>query len=319
MSKKVHWGPVINSEEDDDFDFPMPKERAKFIAPGRNDACWCNSGRKYKACHLRFDDRLKAYADKGFSVPDHEVIKTPEMIEGMKKSAEINMACLDYVGEHIKAGITTQQIDDWVSEITLKMGGHCATLGYEGYPKSVCTSINNVVCHGIPSEDVVLKDGDIVNVDCTTYYEGYYADSSRMYMIGQVSDKAKKLVEDVKKSVEIGLENIKPWAPLGDMCDKINSFLKEQGYGLVEEIGGHGIGRDFHEDPFVCYIEKPGQGMLMAPGLCFTIEPMVNCGTHEFYVDEDDDWTVYTADDELSAQWEVQVVVTEDGYELICW
>lgn len=286
---------------------------------GRNDPCWCNSGRKYKVCHAAFDDKLIAFADKGFMIPDHDILKSKEQIEGIKESAKINMAVLDYVGEHIKAGISTQEIDNWVSEITKSMGGHCAPLGYDGYPKSVCTSINNIVCHGIPSEDEIIKDGDIINVDVSTYYNGYYSDSSRMYMIGNVSDKAKKLVEDVKRCVEIGLENAKPWTTLGDMAHAINTYATECGYEIVREIGGHGIGVEFHEEPFVSYVTKPGQEMLMVPGMCFTIEPMVNAGKHNIYIDEDNGWTVYTEDDSLSAQWEVQIVITEDGYEMLCW
>lgn len=286
---------------------------------GRNDACWCGSGRKYKTCHSAFDDKLVIYEEKGFFIPDHDIIKTPADIEGMKKSAAINMAVLDYVGEHIKAGVSTQEIDDWVSRITKEMGGHCAPLGYEGYPKSVCTSVNDVVCHGIPSEDEILKDGDIINVDVSTYYEGYYSDSSRMFMIGEVSKDAKELVENVKKCVEIGLENVKPWTTLGDMASKINEFARSCGYEIVVEIGGHGIGLEFHEEPFVSYVTKAGEEMLMVPGMCFTIEPMVNAGKHDIYIDDDNGWTVYTEDGSLSAQWEVQIVVTDQGYEMICW
>lgn len=286
---------------------------------GRNDPCWCKSGKKYKACHAGFDEKLQRYADMGYMIPDTDIIKIPKDIEGIRRSAKINMAVLDYVGEHIKAGISTQEIDDWVSKITLEMGGHCAPLGYQGYPKSVCTSVNNIVCHGIPDENEILKEGDIINVDVSTYFEGYYSDSSRMYMIGEVSAEARKLVEDVKKCVEIGLENVKPWTTLGDMGNAINQFAMSNGYQIVREIGGHGIGLDFHEDPFVSYVSKPGQEMLMVPGMCFTIEPMVNMGTNEIYIDDDNGWTVYTADDKLSAQWEVQIVVTEDGYEMLTW
>ncbi len=287
--------------------------------PGRNEPCWCGCGRKYKACHSAFDDKMLTFGDKGILLPDHDIIKTPEQIEGMKKSAAINMAALDYVAEHIKAGISTQDIDDWVSKVTLDMGGHCAPLGYEGFPKSVCTSINDVVCHGIPSKDEILKDGDIINVDVSTYYEGYYSDSSRMFLIGEVSAEAKKLVDDVKRCVEIGLENVKPWTTLGDMGSKINEFAMSCGYEIVREIGGHGIGLEFHEDPYVSYVTKAGEEMLMVPGMCFTIEPMVNMGKHDIYIDDDNGWTVYTEDGTLSAQWEVQIVVTEDGYEMICW
>lgn len=286
---------------------------------GRNDPCWCGSGRKYKVCHAAFDDKLIQLSDAGHMIPDHDIIKTPEQVEGMKRSAAVNMAVLDYVAEKIGPGVSTQQIDDWVAEKTKELGGICAPLGYEGYPKSVCTSINDVVCHGIPSDEEILKDGDIINVDVSTVFEGYFSDSSRMFMIGNVSDKARKLVEDVKKCVEIGLEYTKPWTCLGDLGNAINTYAQSCGYSVVREIGGHGIGLEFHEDPWVSYVSKPGQEMVLAPGMCFTIEPMVNCGKSDITVDKENGWTVRTKDGELSAQWEVQVLVTETGYELISW
>ena len=159
--------------------------------PGRNDACWCGSGKKYKKCHIGFDEKIEEIEAKGHIVPDHDIIKTPEQIEKIKESAKINIAVLDYVAEHIKAGISTAQIDQWVYDITTKMGGVPAPLNYEGFPMSVCTSINDEVCHGIPSPDIILKDGDIVNVDCSTNLNGYYSDSSRMFCIGEVSEDKK--------------------------------------------------------------------------------------------------------------------------------
>ena len=286
---------------------------------GRNSHCWCGSGLKYKNCHEEFDHRIDDLRRRGYKVPGHEIIKTPAQIAGCKAAAVINMACLDYVGEHIGAGVNTQEIDDWVSRITREMGGIPATLGYEGYPKSVCTSVNSQVCHGIPSEDDVLEDGDIVNVDCTTILNGYYADSSRMFMIGDVAPEAKKLVEDVHEAVNVGLAAVKPWKTLGDMGAAVNAFCKSKGYSVVREIGGHGVGLDFHEEPWVSYVTQPNTEMVMAPGLMFTIEPMVNMGKADIFIDAENDWTVYTDDDSLSAQWEVQIVVTETGYELISW
>ena len=286
---------------------------------GRNDLCWCGSGKKYKSCHLAFDEKIERFRDKGHIVPEHDIIKSIEDIEGIKASAKINIACLDYVAEHIRAGISTQDIDDWVSKITAEMGGIPATLGYEGYPKSCCTSVNDEVCHGIPSKDVILQDGDIINVDCSTILNGYFSDSSRMFIIGETTPEKKKLVEDVKKAVEIGLEQVKPWKFLGDMGSAINEFCKSQGYEVVVEIGGHGCGLQFHEEPWVSFVSKPGTEMLMVPGMCFTIEPMVNLGKHDIYEDADNGWTIYTEDGSPSAQWEVQLVVTEDGYEILTY
>lgn len=284
---------------------------------GRNDPCWCGSGRKYKNCHCDFDSRIDAFRRQGAVVPGHELIKNREQIDGMRESGRINIAVLDYVAEHIRAGITTAQIDLWVYEQTVRRGGIPAPLGYEGFPRSVCTSINEEVCHGIPSEDVVLEDGDIINVDVSTIYNGYFSDSSRMFCIGEVSPEKRRLVDITKKSLEVGLSQVKPWGFLGDMGQAIHDFARENGYTVVKEIGGHGVGLEFHEEPWVSYVSRRGTEMLMVPGMCFTIEPMINMGGDGIYVDDDNGWTIYTEDGLPSAQWEIQVLVTEDGYEIL--
>lgn len=286
---------------------------------GRNDMCWCGSGKKYKSCHMAMDEKIRMLQEKGHIVPNHSMLKTPEQIEKIKESAKINIAVLDYVAEKIHAGMTTQEIDDLVSKKTAEMGGIPAPLGFEGFPKSVCTSINEQVCHGIPSEKDVLKDGDIINVDVSTIYHGYYSDSSRMFCIGNVSPEKKKLVDVVKECVYLGLEEVKPWGFLGDIAQVINDHAKANGYSVVREIGGHGVGLEFHEDPWVSYTTTRGTEMLLVPGMMFTIEPMVNMGTAEIYVDNKNDWTIYTADGKPSAQWEIQVLVTETGYEIIAY
>ena len=240
-------------------------------------------------------------------------------LKKIKESARINIAVLDYVAEHIKAGISTAEIDKWVYDITTKMGGVPAPPNFEGFPKSVCTSINNEVCHGIPSEDVIIKDGDIINVDVSTNLNGYFSDSSRMFCIGNVSEENRKLVEETKNAVYEGLKQVKPWGFLGDMGQAVNDYVKSKGYSVVREVGGHGIGLEFHEDPWVSYISKKGTEMLMVPGMIFTIEPMVNAGKPDIFVDEDNGWTIYTEDNSMSAQWEIQVLVTEDGYEIIAY
>ena len=287
--------------------------------PGRNDPCWCGSGKKYKKCHIDFDEKIEEFEVAGHIVPSHEILKNAEQIEKIKESARINIAVLDYVAEHIKAGISTAEIDKWVYDITTKMGGVPAPLNFEGFPKSVCTSINNEVCHGIPSEDVIIKDGDIINVDVSTNLNGYFSDSSRMFYIGNVSEENRKLVEETKNAVYEGLKQVKPWGFLGDMGQAVNDYVKSKGYSVVREVGGHGIGLEFHEDPWVSYISKKGTEMLMVPGMIFTIEPMVNAGKPDIFVDEDNGWTIYTEDDSMSAQWEIQVLVTEDGYEIIAY
>lgn len=287
--------------------------------PGRNDPCWCGSGKKYKKCHIDFDEKIEEFEGAGHIVPSHEILKNAEQIEKIKESAKINIAVLDYVAEHIKAGISTAEIDKWVYDITTKMGGVPAPLNFEGFPKSVCTSINNEVCHGIPSEDVIIKDGDIINVDVSTNLDGYFSDSSRMFCIGNVSEENRKLVEETKNAVYEGLKQVKPWGFLGDMGQAVNDYVKSKGYSVVREVGGHGIGLEFHEDPWVSYISKKGTEMLMVPGMIFTIEPMVNAGKPDIFVDEDNGWTIYTEDNSMSAQWEIQVLVTEDGYEIIAY
>ena len=287
--------------------------------PGRNDLCWCGSGKKYKKCHIGFDDRIEEIELQGHIVPDHSIIKNAEQIEKIKESAKINIAVLDYVAEHIKAGISTAEIDRWVYDITTKMGGIPAPLNYQGFPKSVCTSINDEVCHGIQSEDIILKDGDIINVDCSTELNGYFSDSSRMFCIGEVSEDKRRLVEAAKQALDEGLKQVKPWGFLGDMGQAVNDFIKSKGYSVVREVGGHGIGLEFHEEPWVSYVSKKNTEMLMVPGFIFTIEPMINMGSPEIFTDEDNGWTIYTEDGSPSAQWEIQVLVTEDGYEIISY
>lgn len=286
---------------------------------GRNDVCWCGSGKKYKFCHAAFDQKLEHFMHQGDEVPDHSMIKLPHQIEKIRESAKINIEVLDYVADHIQAGISTAEIDRWVYDITTRHGAVPAPLNYEGFPKSVCTSINEEVCHGIPSEDIIIKDGDIINVDASTILDGYYSDSSRMFCIGEVSPEKKRLVEVAKESLQVGLSHVKPWGYLGDMGQAIHDFARENGYSVVREIGGHGVGIEFHEEPWVSYVSHAGTEMVMAPGLMFTIEPMINMGKADIYTDEENGWTVRTKDGKPSAQWEIQILITEDGYEILSY
>jgi methionyl aminopeptidase len=287
--------------------------------PGRNDECWCGSGKKYKKCHMRQDQRLDELASRGEEVLPRSLIKTPADIAGIKVSAEVNIGVLDYVGQRIAAGVTTEQIDDWIHDYTVAHGAVPADLGYEGYPKSVCTSINDVVCHGIPSPKIALAEGDIVNVDCSTIKDGYFSDSSRMYCVGEVSAERKRLVDVTKECVEVGLKAVKPWGHLGDVAHAVQTHAEQAGFNVVRDFGGHGIGHEFHEDPFVGYVGEAGTGYVLMPGMCFTIEPMINAGKPDIYIDRGDGWVVRTKDGTDSAQWEIQVVVTDDGYELLSW
>ncbi|MDR5587895.1 type I methionyl aminopeptidase [Clostridium aquiflavi] len=283
----------------------------------RNAKCWCGSGLKYKRCHLEFDEKLESLRLKGEIVPPREVIKSSEDIEGIRKSSEVNNGVLDLVASKIKAGMSTLDIDKLVYDYTVEHGAIPAPLNFEGFPKSVCTSINNEVCHGIPDEKIILKDGDIVNVDVSTILNGYYSDASRMFMIGEVSEDAKKLVEVAKECMEAGIKAIKPWGHLGDIGAACQEVAHKNGYTIVRALGGHGVGNQFHEEPFVPHIGKKGTDMVLVPGMVLTVEPMVNAGGYDVYVDAENEWTIYTEDDSLSAQWEHTVLITETGVEIL--
>ena len=255
------------------------------------DLCWCGSGKAYADCHSEIDAKIELYRKAGHEVPDREMIKTPEQIAGIREACKINTAVLDEVEKNIKTGMTTEEINTIVHEYTVSHGAIPAPLNFCGFPKSVCTSINDQVCHGIPSAQDVLKSGDIVNVDVSTIYNGYYADASRMFMIGNV----------------------------GDIGAAVSGFAHKHGYSVVTEFGGHGVGIDFHEEPFICHVGKRKTGMLLVPGMIFTIEPMINTGKREVYVDAGNDWTVYTQDGGMSAQWEYTVLITETGNEVLTY
>lgn len=285
----------------------------------RNDPCWCGSGKKYKFCHYNIDVRILEIRGNGHMVPKRKLLKNDQQLAGIRESGKLNTALLDYITDFIKPGITTNEINRLIHEKTIKQGGIPAPLGFEGYPKSVCVSINNEVCHGIPSDQRILTEGDILNIDVSTLYKGYYSDSSRMFCVGEVRDQRRDLVETARNAIEVGLSCVKPWGFLGDMGQAINDYVRSKGYSVVEEIGGHGIGLEFHEEPFVSYVTKRGTEMLLVPGMVFTIEPMINMGTMEVVIDEDNGWTVYTADGKDSAQWEVTVSITENGYEILAY
>lgn len=287
------------------------------MALDRNAKCWCGSELKYKKCHLEFDEKIESYRRKGHIVPPRNIIKSSKDIEAIKASAKINDGVLDLVASKIKAGMSTADIDKLVYDYTVEQGGIPAPLNFEGFPKSVCTSINHEVCHGIPDENVILKDGDIVNVDVSTILNGYYSDASRMFMIGNVNEEAKKLVEVARECMIKGIEAIKPWGFLGDIGAACQEHAHKNGYTIVRALGGHGIGNEFHEDPFVPHIGERGTGMLLVPGMVLTVEPMVNAGVFDVFVDEENEWTIYTADGKLSAQWEHTVLITETGVEIL--
>ena len=262
-------------------------------------------------------EKVEWYRAQGHQVPQWKYVKTPEQIAGIREAGRVNSLVLDYVSERIKEGVSTQEIDDWVSEVTLANGGICAPYHYEGYPKHVCVSINDVVCHGIPSPKKILKYGDIVNVDCTTIVNGYYGDASRMFIIGETKPEYERLVKVAKECLEIGLAEVKPWGFLGDVGYVIEQHASKNGFKVVRDFGGHGVGLEFHEDPFVLHYGKRGTGCLIVPGMTFTIEPMINMRKSGVHVSGVDGWTVTTKDHLPSAQWEYTIAVTEDGVEVL--
>lgn len=285
-----------------------------------NDLCWCGNNKAYIDCHKQFDEQLnsiKLKTFKGQVRPPRNIIKNEADIEGIRQSGIINNGALDLIAEKICEGMDTETINLLAHNFIIENGGIPACLNYEGFPKSICVSINNVVCHGIPNRNTVLQDGDIVNVDVTTIYNGYYADASRMFMIGNVSSKAKKLVEVTKQCMEAGIAAIKPWGFLGDIGAAVEQLAHKNGYSVVADLGGHGVGKKFHEEPFVPHFGKKNTGMLLVPGMVLTVEPMINMGSRHVVLDPVDEWTIYTKDGSLSAQWEKTILITSTGTEVL--
>ena len=263
------------------------------------------------------DRQVMYWEMRGKEVPTRNLIKTQEQIEGIRRSGVVNTGCLDEVEKQIHAGMNTQEIDDICMQYCKDHNATPACLNYEGFPKSVCTSINEVVCHGIPKTTDVLQEGDIVNVDMTTIVDGYYADASRMFIIGKTTPEKEQLVRVAKECLEIGAEAAKPYSFVGDIGHAIQEHAEKYGYGVVRDLCGHGVGLDFHEEPEVLHYGKRGTGMLLVPGMVFTIEPMINMGTWEVFIDSDDKygWEVISGDEKPSAQWEHTFVMTEHGVE----
>ena len=267
------------------------------------------------------DKRVMYWENKGREVPTRDLIKTPEQIEGIREAGKLNTAVLDEVARNIREGMSTLEIDEIVYNYTTQHGGTPAPLNYEGFPKSVCTCINEVVCHGIPKAEDILCEGDIINVDCTTILNGYYADASRMFIIGKTTPEKEQLVRVAKECLEIGMNAAKPFCFVGDIGNAIQKHADKYHYGIVRDLCGHGVGNAFHEEPDVVHYGRKGTGMLLVPGMVFTIEPMVNMGTWKVFTDEDDPygWEVISWDEKPSAQWEHTLLMTEDGVEILTY
>ena len=289
--------------------------KKKKVEPGkisRNAPCPCGSGKKYKHCCL--NKPASPPADDLQYAKRHRIrIKTPEQIQGIRRAGRLVIETLDLVAGHIRPGTVTEDLNTLVHDFTIRHGAVPAPLNYRGFPKSVCVSINEVICHGIPGSRV-LEDGDIVNVDITSILEGYYADASQMFFVGTPGHDARKLVEVTRRSLAIGMETVKPGNSVGDIGYAIQSYAEQQGCSVVREFVGHGVGLDFHEAPQIPHYGRPATGVKLMPGMVFTIEPMINLGKKELVV-LDDGWTAVTKDGSLSAQFEQTLLVTETGYE----
>lgn len=266
-----------------------------------------------------FEKKMMELEKRGYDVPPRKLVKTPEQIEGIKRSSVVNTGVLDLVEREIKAGMSTEDIDRLVYDYTISHGAIPAPLNFEGFPKSVCTSINEVVAHGIPSPCRILKEGDIINVDVSTILDGYFSDASRMFCIGEVSPEKKRLVDVTLECLKVGMAAAKPYHPVNEIGAAIEVYARGKGYSVVEELTGHGVGLEFHEDPEVCHFRQNKVRMLLVPGMVFTIEPMINMGKKEVLFNKLDGWTVTTKDGLPSAQWEHTFLMTENGLEILTY
>ncbi len=282
---------------------------------GRNDPCWCGSGKKYKKCHLPSDLARGEVPPAGGRSRAGIPIKTEAELAGIRAAGRLTAKLLDLVAERIRAGVATAEIDSWVHEATVAAGGVPATLGYRGFPASVCTSLNEQICHGIP-DGTVLKAGDIINVDVTTILNGYYADASRMFLIGEVSPEARRLVEAARECLNRGIRAVRAGGHFGDIGGAIQECAESQGFSVVRDYTGHGVGREFHEEPSVFHYGRRGSGPRIEADMVFTIEPMINAGTYKTRLLENG-WTAVTRDGSLSAQWEHTVRATARGSEIL--
>lgn len=246
-------------------------------------------------------------------------IKSPKQIDGIRKSSKLAARTLKYLSGFVKPGISTEELDRLASAYIKDHHAIAAPLNFEGFPKSLCTSVNNVVCHGIPSSTQILKEGDIINLDVTTILDGYYGDTSATYPVGQVSEEAKLLIQRTKTALDLSIKSLKPGKSLNDCVGKIiEPYVVQFGYSVVKELGGHGVGLKFHEDPFIFHFDTHRDDVILRPGMVFTIEPMINNSTDpRVTLDARDGWTIRTMDHSLSAQFEHTILITATGYEVL--
>ncbi|RMG18149.1 MAG: methionyl aminopeptidase [Planctomycetota bacterium] len=291
--------------------------------PGRNDPCHCGSGKKYKRCHM---DRDGGRAPARIAPPptrrrrrrrtDHLVLTEGER-DAMRAAGAANAEAMDFIRDHVRPGAVLSDLDDLVREWTYDHGYVPACLGYKGYPKSICASVNEVVCHGIP-DDYALREGDIVNLDLTTIVDGWHGDQSETFLVGEVSEEARRVTQCAFDCLYLGIEAIGPGSKVLEIGRAIVARAHADGFSVVEDFQGHGIGRSFHQDPGIPHYPDSYAGQfVLEPGMCFTIEPMINVGVKGCRIDKRDGWTARTRDGKLSAQFEHTLLMTEDGVEIL--
>ncbi|HEX2038537.1 MAG TPA: type I methionyl aminopeptidase [Acidimicrobiales bacterium] len=303
------------------------------VLPKSNDPCWCGSGRKFKRCHKVAEERVRPgrvspprpvpdhiprppYADSGEVEPwDEPLVKPPEVIERMRRAGRLAAEVLQQVGAAVRPGVTTDELDRLCHEALVERGAYPSPLNYNGFPKSLCTSVNEVICHGIP-DDRELRDGDIVNLDVTAYLDGVHGDTNATFLVGRVDEASRRLVEVTRRCLDVGIEAVKPGRPISDIGRAIEDVARAHHYGVVRAFVGHGIGEQFHTSLHVPHYYEPSARTVMEPGMTFTIEPMITMGDWRPVV-WDDGWTAVTADGRRTAQFEHTVLVTDDGAEVL--
>ena len=275
----------------------------KQIKQKRNEPCWCGSGQKYKNCHLQKDEKNK--------ITRKFIPRSPKFIEGMQKSCILASNCLQLLEQHIQKGVTTNELNNIAHKYIIDNNGAPASLYYEGFPKSICTSINSTICHGIPN-DKPLQEGDIISIDVACILNGYFGDTCKTFPVGECSATAQKLMKVTKECLKLGIEAIQPYQSTNTIGLAIENHAKKNKFSVVEKFIGHGIGQNFHEDPQILHFYRENYGTIILPGMFFTIEPMINEGDKDLKI-LTDDWTAVTIDDKLSAQFEHTIMITKDG------